>query len=111
MSKHTPGPWTVEKEGVRRWIDSKGRQITSNDEYFGEEDLANLSLIAAAPDLLAALKDVLTTGYNGGNNIRLITVGISGKACKQEDLDRAEKSEAAVISARAAIAKAEGGAS
>lgn len=54
MSKHTPGPWTVgEKRGLKR-----GNYIVFPLPEDDEID-ANARLIAAAPDLLAALKKTL----------------------------------------------------
>lgn len=57
MSDHTPGPWSVgEKRGV--WV---GPVVMADDGkrgvafVVGESD-ANARLLAAAPDLLAALK-------------------------------------------------------
>jgi len=80
VSKHTPGPWIE----VGRYIETEGHIIC---EMFSagsrEERDANQRLIAAAPDLLEALKDVME---------RLV--------------DRHEADESAV-KARAAIAKAE----
>lgn len=64
-TKHTPGPWTyLNDNGVKR-IDSKQGLITLLDNAFGEylhdsvENDANANLIAAAPDLLAALQTIL----------------------------------------------------
>lgn len=69
---------------------------------------ADALLIAAAPDLLAALKAVLASGLNGGNNVRLAFIAASRNSLDAESLAQADASEAAVVSARAAIAKAEG---
>jgi hypothetical protein len=55
---YTPGPWKV------KTTDYAGRYVLFNDivrgrvpKDFGDEDEANARLIAAAPDLLEALKD------------------------------------------------------
>ena len=55
--QHTPGPWEI-KQGVLKQVGPTGKHLFGLTEYAGlgyEADL-NLSLIAAAPDLLAALK-------------------------------------------------------
>jgi hypothetical protein len=87
-TKHTPGPWEVRNEGSSRWIDIV--QANTGEpwplpfaacKHFDQE--ANARLIAAAPDLLEALVD-LVAFY---------------------PLDSAD---ANVTSARAAIAKATG---
>ena len=100
--KHTPGPWVTENDHiVVRNYDGKLTRLDSIAKVFpdfplSDEAIANARLIAAAPDLLDALKVMLhgeeigececqKTGFP-----RLIT--------------RWEK-------ARAAIAKAEGGGS
>jgi len=95
MSKHTPGPWKVEHRGYK-YIVSKSRDgyITrdvcrmdgSTMAAFAQE--ANARLIAAAPELLEALKDALQLleVYGG-------------------DFEEATRNQA-----RAAIAKAEGAA-
>lgn len=68
MSKHTPGPWEVERsEGgyEQAWVKGSkriivtvhGRTRTSNVfTRLNDEDLANARLIAAAPEMLEALK-------------------------------------------------------
>lgn len=59
MSEHTPGPWSFDKELF--FIRGKdGKQIVC-DLDTGNDDQAAIdgALIAAAPDLLAALKEVV----------------------------------------------------
>jgi hypothetical protein len=59
MSGHTPGPWWIENEkdseGPREISDCYGRTAEVYGE--GSEGDANARLIAAAPELLAALKE------------------------------------------------------
>ena len=63
MSKHTPGPWIAEQQ-----INQDGKSLpmfdiwTNSDKpkYIGEMPIgSNARLIAAAPDLLAALFELL----------------------------------------------------
>lgn len=65
MSKHTPGPWFVQDDHGKRWIETSGNDDTiaeihrrrdKGSVYSCKEALANAELIAAAPDLLAALE-------------------------------------------------------
>ena len=75
MSKHTPGPWTIErvryqwkivgpyslnKNGQLRRIASLGSPHGYNPDssQVGIENAANARLIAAAPELLAALENL-----------------------------------------------------
>ena len=93
MSKHTPGPWAVNRL-ITSGNQSLGFHITAprdgsvspvcvgEDTGYGEID-ANARLIAAAPDLLEALKVIVENGGIGP--------------------------ESMFHDARAAIAKAEGG--
>lgn len=60
MSKHTPGPWEYDNGGVSRLKDHSGElrlmvDITTDSPIVGEDE-ANAHLIAAAPDLLEALR-------------------------------------------------------
>lgn len=109
MSEHTPGPWTMtddgspfiyylNDEGINRfsasvqqgWASANDGQRTPHSEI-----LANAHLIAAAPDLLAALKEIV--------------MGIG--PFHQDPLEHAGNViESMQAIARAAIAKAEGGA-
>jgi hypothetical protein len=88
MSKHTPGPWIYKGfvtdsdfSGWRVYLPTRYRRvITVEGTSAGEAD-ANARLVAAAPELLAALKGVLRVADR-----------------KTDEFD----------AARAAIAKAEG---
>jgi hypothetical protein len=70
IPKHTPGPWTFcesMNDFSGHYIWSNGRLIagtnTTKNEVT-EEDHANARLIAAAPELLAALKSLLESIEN-----------------------------------------------
>lgn len=71
MSEHTPGPWVASKDqDARGWhgwrIDSDSRALMawaawpSEEERDGIEAESTALLIAAAPDLLAALIDAVS---------------------------------------------------
>lgn len=103
MSKHTPGPWLIAESVVSRHAITNMRRIRSKNEGLehgavcdvygikdGSEASANAILIAAAPDLLAALKSIAI-------------------ALRDEVLVHDDQREA-MRAATAAIAKATGGA-
>ena len=95
MSKHTPGPWIAELETYPIMVSSQTETWPLVDELGNEEgrtgafvcntgdNKGNARLIAAAPELLEALKEIL-------------------------DCDKTRTSFGAVMRARAVIAKAEG---
>ena len=58
---HTPGPWTVPYYGGCIY-DKHGVRILELADYNGYDLVADARLIAAAPDLLAALKAMLADG-------------------------------------------------
>lgn len=73
MAKHTPGPWNVKKPNdvnINFWIEVRGGGYksliceTTNCLGHGGTSEANARLIAAAPDLLAALK-MISCAYLG----------------------------------------------
>lgn len=95
--KHTPGPWSAEpmEDGCSvayRINDASGYEVavTSGRDSDGEE-AANARLIAAAPDMLAALKEARD----------LLAGDLTGVEWKRA-------CHAFVAKADAAIAKAEG---
>jgi hypothetical protein len=58
--KHTPGPWKVESDGMA--IALGGEVITSRfapENAYADEARANARLIAAAPELLNALRRLI----------------------------------------------------
>jgi len=68
MSKHTPGPWSVECLGEEYFLNTNhlygvgsqvGTRRVAKVEGLGDESEANARLIAAAPDLLEACKTML----------------------------------------------------
>lgn len=64
MNKHTLGPWGKISEEYRGWRgidypDERGVLIAVVQSEDSDELLANARLIAAAPELLAALEHVL----------------------------------------------------
>lgn len=56
MTTHTPGPWRPSND-ARRVYSGHAFHIA---DTFGPDQTANARLIAAAPDMLAACKDMLT---------------------------------------------------
>lgn len=95
---HTPGPWKVAGDaGREQWcpITSKGGDVAFTPN--GKQGVADATLVAAAPDLLAALKD--SVGFVEAWSMAL---NDSGKtAASQIALKSWDKM-------KAAIAKAEG---
>ncbi len=91
--KHTPGPWLNAGRGAGAHIHADKGEIAWLRSYMGipdEEIDANAHLVAAAPDLLEALRDFAS--------MKCETAGV-------EDL---EGGCCRTCRARAAIAKAEG---
>jgi hypothetical protein len=57
MSGHTPGPWIVDAYGD---VTANGEDVAHVVSYYGvDECIANARLIAAAPEMLAALRGFL----------------------------------------------------
>lgn len=58
MSEHAPGPWEASGSSV---VEDKRGRIVASCQFNGgddDEECANAALIAAAPEMLAALKVV-----------------------------------------------------
>ena len=95
MSKHTPGPWIIDGNGIKTSISAGSKHIAmvnywhvgGADDVIGEEHEANARLIAAAPDLLKALHRIVDA----------------------EEIDSPSYQTKSERIARAAIAKAEEG--
>ena len=68
MSAHTPGPWEIAKGDDGRFIDIadvNGDGILSTIKNRNAESAANINLIAATPDMYAALKNVIVREVYG----------------------------------------------
>jgi hypothetical protein len=89
VSAHTPGPWTAQAWQHVTAHNADGFSVIVADvKYVAGETDANARLIAAAPDLLEALSDLLDYAKHGDR---------SGKGRSIGDVKR---------DARAAIARA-----
>ena len=95
---HTPGPWTAWDRGigweVHHSVDANGYGISINDGFRETFSEADAKLIAAAPDLLAALE-------------RIVTASDSNEA-KGGEMWWAETVYPFVEAAKAVLAKAKG---
>ena len=105
MGRHTPGPWRIGDAGMTVYgpkVDGEfPRMLAGSSESMPrEERRANARLIAAAPELLEALKDALSQiGY------------LRGRLSDKERRFVAPTTNKCEEAAIAAIARAEGGAS
>ena len=100
MSAHTPGPWVAVKNSCFWDINIAGSWLTVADACAskhlpdGDNGEANARLIAAAPELLEALKEML--------------VDYDDASGEWSGSDVIAKAYRIIDKARAAIAKAEG---
>ena len=67
MTAHTPGPWKVEvnpDDVSEVWgiVSAEGKEIVETDAGFYPPSLNDARLIAAAPELLEALRVVIASG-------------------------------------------------
>ena len=68
MTQHTPGPWTFHRESSCDRGDSYGVRAPAPHHWVIPTlniNPADARLIAAAPELLEALKNLLESHYNG----------------------------------------------
>ena len=90
MGKHTPGPWTaynrIGNRILQTWRVScdEGGICQLDDSRTGDQQVANAHLIAAAPALLASLRElvdridvVLYSGYVGSERINAARAAIA----------------------------------
>ena len=106
-TQHTPGPWKEDKYGCV--IDAGGRVVCNEfctTSIPLAESLANARLIAAAPELLEALENLLRNAYDKARYIAMLEgpeQDIAAAEAKESELDSPEMGRA-----RAALAKAKG---
>jgi len=95
---HTPGPWTHSEEQGGYMIQvERDAQPIARVAWFDQE--ANARLIAAAPELLEALGEAIST---------LETCDVPEMANEGDTVFWLERQSAAIYKARTAIAKARG---
>jgi len=102
MSKHTPGPWTVEEHEDGLWIRNAACGRSAVIPFGGtplerSEEIADANLIAAAPDLLEALEKIVVDEERRAKDLRHREAWLPLKF-----------SEERIAKAHAAIAKATG---
>jgi hypothetical protein len=90
MSKHTPGPWVVDEKAK---IKHPEGTLIGQAQYW-----TDASLMAAAPDLLEALQELLATSLT--NSLEIVGRDTDGHPLNAAGVARKK--------ARAAIAKATG---
>ena len=101
MTEHTPGPWRAFR-GDRLtahaddWCASAGPTMICSGIGFNDEAEANARLIAAAPDLLAALEEALSELETIDMNL------LEGRDTYVSDT-RMERIRAAITAARGAV--------
>lgn len=95
MSKHTPGPWTIDEHELGSFIRCAGGYIITGPVNERPGYKANARLIAAAPNLLEALMKAATA-------LERVEHLIGGG-------DDEVSIESEILTARDAIAKATGG--
>ena len=91
--KHTPGPWVADgnEDNAATWVFDPSNKVRICTMRRCEQDWANANLIAAAPDMLAALSALADKIYKPGDAFGSIWTQLPEW-----------------IAARAAIAKARG---
>jgi hypothetical protein len=105
VSAFTPGPWNIVRRG--REVDVEGIGIAVAAVYpwaDGETIDANASLIAAAPELLEALRRTEALATALVKDVEALTDGTDTAL----GLDRKAGIAKTIAAARAALAKAEG---
>lgn len=69
QTQHTPGPWTAFKDMLGKWhVDHEDGHCIIQ----GEKAEANARLIAAAPELLAALQNLLDADMTSESAIKVV---------------------------------------
>lgn len=100
MSKHTPGPWLVSPDGnVVSGRAGIVERIAVSIFCSKERRDANARLIAAAPDMLEALRELLgdfVSIVTAANHNDLATIIYVAKACQKEISELLKKVEGEV---------------
>lgn len=90
MRKPTTGPWVTENGIIKSLSDPRAKRIDIADiqngfsEFRDGETIANANLLAAAPELLAALELAATYIEDGAPNTALERIKAAVKKAKGE---------------------------
>lgn len=95
MSAHTPGPWVVTDDSEHGCCFEFAVEADSDGKHICDANGADARLIAAAPELLAALKECLESEERRRRDLK-------------DGSPASSYSDARLARVRAAIAKAEG---
>jgi hypothetical protein len=84
-TKHTPAPWTVNpkaKTNIRHGNLTIANCSSTHDGSREEEEIANAKLIAASPELLKALEELMKV-YERNGQLLSFDVNIARNAIKK----------------------------
>ena len=97
MREHTPWPW--DNWGLTKWQQSDGRKIChlAGMSWNAAENKANTDLVKAAPELLAALENLMSEALEWADSVHF-----------DRDASWESNAEPVIVAARAAIALATG---
>ena len=86
MAKFTKGPWKARHDGRDGMVVCPdGRSFLVGDIIYHEENIANAHLIAAAPDMYEALKDLLNYDYEDAGLVPHSIIGPATDALAKAD--------------------------
>lgn len=107
--KHTPRPWVYTRKMNDAFKVCNDKidicRVYINYNQAETESESNAALIAAAPDLLEALSNMLDLAQMAADQIRFEVRSVNGTLYTKQDIEEAEE---LIQQARSAIAKAEG---
>lgn len=82
MSKHTPGPWSPPQEPNGKGMGWRAGPCWLGQNSHSEETAANARLVAAAPELLVALVEILSQIDQGGSGGKVFSRDYCIKAAR-----------------------------
>ena len=92
MAEHTPGPWGADGLFISSRVDTSGPYRTIVADCLCDDDhegAANARLIAAAPELLAALEQALAVIGSDGMRLACDLAALHGMPYRGPTVDRA----------------------
>lgn len=101
MSKHTPGPWSIDQNAMEHWMitaqnSERHRGYIATLSTTNTQSEANARLIAAAPEMLEVLREFMgdfVSIVTAANHNDLATIIYVSKACQKEISELLKKVE------------------